>query len=186
LTSPDIARAMRDFKTPVDYFIDAGADNMVMKLTDGNILKITDKPWRAEWGHRTLWTPYGTVKLDAPIIGKPQPITLPSGEIATYYLQPEAQTPVRVKDVRNINDLILEDGTYRFWDKSFTDVQKHGGFQLGYIRSAKGKNGVYLLDYDSVREPERVPKGTSDENSNGDAEWSPMHYMRDLRNGNLD
>jgi hypothetical protein len=177
LTSPEIARAMRHFKTPVADFLDAGADNMVMALEDGKILKITDKPWNDEWGHRTVTTEKGVVRFDHQIIGKPQTIDLLHDQ-ATYYLQERAQTPVSLAAVRQFDNMIERDGTYKFWDKTLTGESKHGALQLGYMPLKSGKNSIVLLDYDAVTYPHLVPmkEGLSE----------PEDTLGDIRNNKFD
>jgi len=178
-TSPEIARAMRHFKTPVARFIDSGADSIVLELEDQRILKITDKPWNDEWGHRTVHTENGVVRFDNKIVGKPQPIDLLHNQ-ATYYIQERAQTPVRLPHVRQFNDMIEWDGTYKFWDKSYTGEAKHGARQLGYTPLKNGKFALVLLDYDAVTYPELVPmKG-----KNGSSDSSEVDdTLGDIRKG---
>jgi hypothetical protein len=182
-STDDLAKAMRHFKTPVGRFIDAGKDSIVMELADQQILKITDRPWNEEWGQRTVKTDHGIVRFDNAIIGKPQTIDLPNGT-ATYYIQQRAQTPVSVAHVMQFNKMIAEDGTYEFWDKTFTDESKHGGRQLGYVPQKNGKRGIFLLDYDAVTYPELVPDGSGQSEDSGNT-WTPMHYFEDMRKGRL-
>lgn len=179
-TTFEIAQAMRHFKTPVHRFIDAGADNIVMQLENGRILKITDKEWDEEWGHRTVQTEKGVVRFDHAIIGKPQPIDLLYNR-AFYYLEDPAITPVSLRHVRDFNDMIERDGTYQFWDKSFTDKQKHGARQLGYSRESNGKTGLVLLDFSAVAYPEEVPMM---KNRRGDGSERD-DTLGDIRNGNF-
>jgi hypothetical protein len=73
-----------------------------------------------------------------------------------------------MEDLVSLNEMINEDGTYKFWDKDFSS---HGVKQLGYIGGR-----LFLLDYDAVRPPHLVPKGTKG-SSQSESEWTGARYL---------
>lgn len=161
-----LGNAMLHYREPARRIMGGGADSIVIELANRNILKITDKPWVDEWGHREVSTPKGNYLIDAKIEGQPQSIDAGDKE-ATYFVQQRGQSPVRFDHVQQFDNMIEADGRYRFWDN---DGREWGASQLGYVPLKFGKRGIVLLDYDAVRPPHLVAK--QDQRS-----WWPNRYI---------
>lgn len=169
-----IARQMQHFKQPALRFIDGGGDSLVFEMANHNILKITDREWRPEWGYRTYTTPGGNVRpFDARMLTEPQEIDL-GDKSARYYIQQRAITPVSLEHMDWFSQQLDRDGTYQFWDN---DWSNHGQNQLGYVRLNNGKNRIVVLDYNSVLPPNEVPKVKNRDGSAGSGpSWMRSDY----------
>lgn len=169
-----MGKEMKHFKVPALRILDGGADSVVVELTDGRILKITDRPWDPTWGSRSIesgW--WGHKDIDARILTKPQTIELPDAQ-ARYYIQERARTPVHMDDLQAFDAMIDENGTYKLWDNDFSD---HGIHQLGYVSRPGDPNSIVLLDYDAMRTPDKVPK---DSRGGGVGSWWAGRYLADF------
>jgi len=170
----EIADAMSKVKMPVEKIIGGGGDSIAFKMTDGKILKLTDRPWDPDWGARTLTWRDQQVRFDAHILGKPQQIRV-GDQTITYYVQQDGITPVSKADTRYFDGLLDADGKFVFWDQSKKDLV-HGPDQLAYVPLQQFKSGLLtaipvpepstgrltrglaLIDYDAVRLPGDVPQ----------------------------
>ncbi|HEY9677534.1 MAG TPA: hypothetical protein V6C76_05970 [Drouetiella sp.] len=159
-----MAKAMRHFRTPV-RFVNGGADSIVFELPDHNMLKITDHGWDPSWGSREIQTSHGPRLIDAPLVQKAQTIDLEDAAI-TYFVQRRLRTPVTEQGVRVFDAALNYDGRFKFWDNDF---KEHGRGQLGFDPKTKQ---IYLLDYDAVRTPDRVPK----DQVNGSSWWLNRYF----------
>lgn len=179
-----IADEMQHFKLPAKKIMDAGGDAISVELMDGRILKIHDKPsrregeplWDPTWGNRTVMTEQGPMRIDARMLTEPFQIEVLNNPVL-YYLQERARTPVSLKSLNQFDNMLQYDGTYKFWDKDFS---QHGRRQLGYVPISKGNDGLVLFDYDAVRRPADVPQGSSKSDK-----WGPESIMERYR-GNID
>ncbi|CAN5599836.1 hypothetical protein BH10CYA1_BH10CYA1_11180 [soil metagenome] len=161
-----MAKAMRHFKTPVRYF-NGGADSIAFELPDRNILKVTDKGWDPTWGTREIWTPQGMKRIDAPIVQAPRTIDVDRDTSITYFIQQRMRSPVTKSDLALFDSLIERDGTYKFWDNDF---KSHGQNQLGFDPKTRD---LLVIDYDSVRLPNLVPKQAAV----GGSTWFASRYL---------
>lgn len=174
-----IADALEHLKMPIDRYLGGGNDTIAFKMKDGQILRVTDKPFRTDWGERTLRLDNGReVQFDASILGQKKQVSL-DGETVTYYFQHQGVTPVSLKDLNYFNRLIDQNGKYVFWDN---DMSSWGQSQLAYVpllklrdgklsaipiasRAELSKRGLALIDYDAVRIIGTEPKQQSGRNS---------------------
>jgi hypothetical protein len=139
---------LKGFKTPALHVIDGGADSVVVRLADNNVLKITHLDWNPDWGKRTYEDAQGNkFRFDARILGEPRTVKRPDGQ-ATFYVQEPAITPVSAADMDTFIARIERDRRYLYTDR---DVH-----QLGYTDMGNGRRGLVLLDYDAVQTPQAV------------------------------
>ncbi|MBU6453323.1 MAG: hypothetical protein KGS72_16190 [Cyanobacteria bacterium REEB67] len=142
------SEVLKDFKTPALHVIDGGADSVVVRLADNNVLKITHLDWNPEWGKRSYEDAQGNrFRFDARILGEPRTIKRPDGQ-ATFYVQEPAITPVSAADMDTFIARLERDRRYLYTDR---DVH-----QLGYTDMGNGRRGLVLLDYDAVQTPQAV------------------------------
>lgn len=177
-----IARAMEHYKAPIKRFLGGGNETIAFEMTDGGVLRITEKPFRPDWGSRTIEVNGKEVQFDASILGQRKQVQI-GDNVVNYYEQQKGITPVSAKDLARFEDLIDRDGRYVFWDN---DQSSWGQSQLAYVPLLKNSNGILtaipipgrttnrglaLIDYDAVR-----ITGTEPKQADGRQSWRYGQY----------
>lgn len=172
-----MARALEQVKAPIERYLGGGAETIAFKMKDGGVFRLTDKPFRSDWGGRTLDFEGKQVRFDASILGERKEIMTPDGPVS-YYYQQKGITPVKLADVDLFDRLVERDGRYVFWDN---DQSSWGRGQLAYVpllklpdgkfsaiplrsRAGMSNRGLALIDYDAVRIKGTEPKQNHDSN----------------------
>ncbi len=170
-----MAKALERFDRPIERYLGGGNETIAFVMKDGGVLRLTDKPFRQDWGTRTLEVDGRPVRFDASIIGKRTEIMTPDGPVS-YYYQQRGITPVKLDDVHLFDHLIERNGKYVFWDN---DQSSWGRGQLAYVpllklpdgsfsaiplrsRAGMSNRGLALIDYDAVRIKGTEPKQSGD------------------------
>ena len=179
-----IAKALEHLKMPIERYLGGGADTIAFQMKNGDILRVTDKPFRTEWGQRTVDVNGKETRFDASILGKRYQVNV-DGTPVNYYVQTKGITPVSVEDVAMFQRLVERDGRYVFWDN---DGGVWGQSQLAYVPLLKMENGmltaipvpsragmknrgIALIDYDAVRIAGTEPKQPA-----GEKPWGSWRY----------
>lgn len=166
-----IAKAMDHFKGKVGRYLGGGNETIAFELTNGMVLRVTDKPFNPDWGKRTLKLDNGQeVRFDANM-GQRQEVRIGDTTV-NYYIQEKGITPVSKTDLALFNRLIDKNQRYVFWDN---DMSSWGQSQLAYVplrklpdgtltaiplssRANVPNKGLALIDYDAVRIIGQEPK----------------------------
>lgn len=156
----DFAAAVRRYPVPGRRILGGGVDSMAIELVTGPVLKMTEKPFNPLWGTRIYIDPVSgnPRRFDAKLLSEPKTIEV-NGKQITIYLQEKVQMPISPAHLRFLVDRIDGHSRYQFWDIDFTSP--HGQSQAGYSKLPGGRRGLVVVDYDSVRFPEDVPKAPS-------------------------
>lgn len=96
--------------------IAAGGDSIVLRLSGGDVIHVTNKVVTPALGCRSF---------DLPIIEKGA-IPSPGGQEVHYFIQPEAQTPVSERAMREFQRDIAEEG-WMLSDRSQHQLGLYGG-----------------------------------------------------------
>jgi hypothetical protein len=179
-----IAKAMDHYKAPIQRFLGGGNETIAFEMKDGKILRVTEKPFRSDWGSRTVEIGGKEVQFDASILGQRMQVKL-GDKVVNYYEQPKGITPVSLEDLARFENAIDRDGRYVFWDN---DQSSWGQSQLAYVpllkradgilsaipvpsRAGMTNRGLALIDYDAVRIP-----GTEPKQADGRGSWRYGNY----------